>query len=194
MSHNHCRDHRDRIIRYLHSSPEWTPRLRAQFWTLSLNEIAKTRPARRSEFWKDKKTSCRTRVSQRTLTWETAGYIRSGPKVSIISSTISSYLVVRESSPRPRRRAHSKKNSLRCRAKRWTVKWPLSLKTSLKLVADLFRISEWLLRVSIRYGALVFESKSLVPSTIIAATSCVIANGSYRSELPHFIAAEKRET
>lgn len=124
------------------------------------------RQDQRSEFWKDKKTSCRTRVSRRTLTWETAGYIRSGPKVSIISSTISSYLVVRESNPRPRRRAHSKKNSLRCRAERWTVKWLLSLETSLKLVADLFRINEWLPRVSIRYGALVFESKSLVPSTL----------------------------
>lgn len=158
-----ARDHRDRIIRYLHFSLEWTPRLRDQFWTRSLNEIAETRPAQRSEFWRDKKRAvvrmCRDRPSPGTT-----GYIRSESKVSIISSTISSYLVVRESSPRPRRRAHSKKNSLRYRVEGWTVKWPLSLETSLKLVADLFRIIEC---SSVPRCATVlqvlFESKSPVP-------------------------------
>jgi len=77
-----------------------------RFWTWSLNEIAETRPTWRSEFWKDKKRAV-VRVCREGP--GTTGYIRSGPKVSIISSTISSYLVVRESSPRPRRRAHSKK-------------------------------------------------------------------------------------
>ena len=90
-----ARDHRDRIIRYHHFSLEWTPRLRGQFWTGSLNEIAETGLAQRSEFWKDKKRAvvrmCRDGPSPRTT-----GYIRSESKVSIISSTISSYLVVRE--------------------------------------------------------------------------------------------------
>lgn len=48
---------------------------------------------------------------------------------------------------------------------------------------------------SVRYGALgAFREQVARPGTIIAATSCVIANGSHRSELPRFIAAEKRET
>jgi hypothetical protein len=144
--------------------PRWNgPLDSARFRMRSLNEIAETRLARRRtaraqrfEFWKDKKRAVvYTRVSRRSLTWDTTGYIRSGPRVSIISSTISSYLVVRERSPRPRRRAHSKKNSLRCRVEGWTVKWPLSLETSLKLVAGLFRIIECAPPcASVRYGAL----------------------------------------
>jgi len=89
MSHNHRRPwppQSNRIIRYLHFSLKWTSRLRGQFWTRSLNEIAETRLAR-----------CFGRIKNE-LSYElcregpslgTTDYIRSESRVSIISSMIS---------------------------------------------------------------------------------------------------------
>lgn len=70
----------------------------------------------------------------------------------------------------------------------WTVKWPLSLETFLKLVADPFRIS--LNTFMPRYAMRSFTFRE--PSTVIATMNRAIAMR-LASKSPRFIAAEKRE-
>lgn len=69
-----------------------------------------------------------------------------------------------------------------------TVKWPLSLETFLKLVADPFRIS--LNTFMPRYAMRSFTFRE--PSTVIATMNRAIAMR-LASKSPRFIAAEKNE-